>query len=233
MQRYVALTDTPNMATPVQHQFGTTILVIDDDVSILNMSARVLQKEGYHVLVAANASEALRVATDHPSAIDLLLTDVMLPSGNGMSVARALLKQRPNTPILYMSGFHADAIQAVQAEGGPNGGFLEKPFSAHVLADRVRGIVAPSAHHFQRAVVETVKAPEPVTEVSAQPTRSDAMYQLESPVRCPHCEETISSLKAVRLLRTQVNFTSTLPRRGRVLTCPSCLSILPAELTNF
>jgi len=207
-------------------------MVIDDDVNILNMSARVLQKEGYHVLVATDATEALRVSDEHPSAIDLLLTDVVLPSGNGMAVARALLKKRPNTPILYMSGFHADAIQAVQAEGGPNGGFLEKPFSAHVLADRVRGIVSPAAHHLQRAV-EPIRPSEPVTDASGQPTRSDAMYQLESPVRCPHCDERISSLKAVRLLRTQVNFTSTLPRRGRVLTCPSCLSILPAELTNF
>ena len=220
------------MATPVQQQYGTTILIIDDDVSILTMSARVLHNEGYHVLVAADATEAMRVSDEHPSAIALLLTDVMLPSGNGMAVARALLKKRPNTPILYMSGFHADAIQAVQAEGGPNGGFLEKPFSAHVLADRVRGMVAPAAQHFQRAV-EPVIASEPVTEVSAQPTRSDAMYQLESPVRCPHCDETISSLRAVRLLRTQVNFTSTLPRRGRVVTCPSCLAVLPAELTNF
>ncbi len=220
------------MASPLQSRYGTTILVIDDDVSILNMSARVLQKEGYHVLVASDASEALRVSDDHPAAIDLLLTDVMLPAGNGMAVARAILKRRPNTPILYMSGFHADAIQAVQAEGGPTGGFLEKPFAPHVLADRVRGIVTPAGHPFQGAV-EPVKTSEPVTEVSAQPTRSDAMYQLESPVRCPHCDERISSLKAVRLLRTQVNFTSTLPRRGRVLTCPSCLSILPAELTNF
>jgi DNA-binding response OmpR family regulator len=232
MQRNLPLTDTADMATPVHPQYGTTILVIDDDASILNMSARVLHKEGYHVLVAADASEAMRVSDEHPSAIDLLLTDVMLPSGNGMAVARALLKKRPNTPILYMSGFHADAIQAVQAEGGPNGGFLEKPFSAHVLADRVRGIVAPAAHHFQRPA-EPIKTPGPVTEVSAQPTRSDAMYQLESPVRCPHCDERISSLKAVRLLRTQVNFTSTLPRRGRVLICPSCLAVLPAELTNF
>jgi DNA-binding response OmpR family regulator len=232
MQRNLALTDTADMATPVQPQYGTTILVIDDDVSILNMSARVLHNEGYHVLVAADASEALRVSDEHPSAIDLLLTDVMLPSGNGMAAARALLKTRPNMPILYMSGFHADAIQAVQAEGGPNGGFLEKPFSAHVLADRVRGIVAPAAQRFQRAV-EPSKTPESVADVSAQPTRSDAIYQLESPVRCPHCNERISSLKAVRLLRTQVNFTSTLPRRGRVLTCPSCLAVLPAELTNF
>ncbi len=61
----------------------------------------------------------------------------------------------------------------------------------------------------------------------------EAVYALESPVKCPHCGETIAALKAVRLLRNQVNFTSTLPRRGRVTVCPDCHAIVPAELTNF
>ncbi len=67
----------------------------------------------------------------------------------------------------------------------------------------------------------------------SQPEKFDAVYRLETPVRCPHCGETVSTLKAVRLLRDQVNFTSTLPRRGRVVACPSCQAILPAELTNL
>lgn len=67
----------------------------------------------------------------------------------------------------------------------------------------------------------------------AQPEKFDAVYRLETPVRCPHCRETVSTLKAVRLLRATVNFTSTLPRRGRVLACPNCEAILPAELTNL
>jgi hypothetical protein len=67
----------------------------------------------------------------------------------------------------------------------------------------------------------------------SQPDRVDAVYRLESPVKCPHCRETVTTLKAVRLLRDQVNFTSTLPRRGRVVACPNCQSILPAELTNL
>ena len=67
----------------------------------------------------------------------------------------------------------------------------------------------------------------------SQPERYDAIYRLETPVKCPHCAETLTSLRAVRLLRDQVNFTSTLPRRGRVVACPSCLAILPAELTNL
>jgi ribosomal protein S27E len=63
--------------------------------------------------------------------------------------------------------------------------------------------------------------------------RYDAVYRLETPVKCPHCGETITTLRAVRLLREQVNFTSTLPRRGRVVACPKCQAILPAELTNL
>jgi hypothetical protein len=67
----------------------------------------------------------------------------------------------------------------------------------------------------------------------SQPERYDAVYRLESPVKCPHCRETVTTLKAVRLQRDQVSFTSTLPRRGRVVACPKCQAILPAELTNL
>ena len=67
----------------------------------------------------------------------------------------------------------------------------------------------------------------------SQPERFDALYRLESPVKCPHCGETLTTLKAVRLQRDQVSFTSTLPRRGRVVACPKCTAILPAELTNL
>jgi DNA-directed RNA polymerase subunit RPC12/RpoP len=61
----------------------------------------------------------------------------------------------------------------------------------------------------------------------------EAEYALESPVRCPACGKRITTIKAVRLIRAQVNFTSTLPRRGRVLACPRCLAVIPAELSNF
>jgi DNA-directed RNA polymerase subunit RPC12/RpoP len=61
----------------------------------------------------------------------------------------------------------------------------------------------------------------------------EAEYMLECPVRCLACGERITTLKAVRLIRSHVNFTSTLPRRGRVIACPHCLAVIPAELTNF
>lgn len=60
---------------------------------------------------------------------------------------------------------------------------------------------------------------------------SDAEYALEYPAVCPVCGTTITSLKVVRLLRSRVNFTSTLPRHGRVVICPKCRIILSAALT--
>ena len=62
---------------------------------------------------------------------------------------------------------------------------------------------------------------------------TEAEYTLEYPVKCPHCEQTISVLKVVRLLRTRVNFTSTLPRRGRAIACPECQAMLSAELSGI
>jgi hypothetical protein len=63
--------------------------------------------------------------------------------------------------------------------------------------------------------------------------RGDAIYRLESPARCPQCGEVIAELRAIRLLRVEVNFTSMLPRRGRVVVAPCCQTIVPAELTNL
>jgi hypothetical protein len=63
------------------------------------------------------------------------------------------------------------------------------------------------------------------------PTPSfEAEYTLESPLKCPHCRDYISTLQVLRLVRTRVNFISMLPRRGHVLVCPACHMILSAEL---
>jgi hypothetical protein len=62
---------------------------------------------------------------------------------------------------------------------------------------------------------------------------AEASYALELPVRCSACSELIAEVRVVRMLRTKVNFTSTLPRRGRVLTCPKCLAVISGELGNL
>lgn len=60
---------------------------------------------------------------------------------------------------------------------------------------------------------------------------SEAEYTLEFAATCPHCARDVKTLKVARLLRTRVNFVSTLPRRGRVVMCPHCRAIVSAELT--
>jgi DNA-binding response OmpR family regulator len=223
------------MAIVAQPETGTTaptILVIDDDADVQRFAAKALAHAGYRVLLAADVQDALHVAAAYPSKIDLALIDVMLPSGNGIELATALLTKHRDTLVLYMSGFPADAIQSVQHDGGPDGGFLEKPFSAQALVQRIKEILPVRPQQDQ-----PLPSALPVLPVAARPPstadNADAVYRLETPVSCPQCRETITTLKAVRLLRTQVNFTSTLPRRGRVLVCPGCLCVVSAELTNF
>ena len=67
------------------------------------------------------------------------------------------------------------------------------------------------------------------SEVQAAP-EAEAEYQLETPVVCPSCKSEIATLKVIRMLRARVNFTSTLPRRGRAVACPACSVVLSAEL---
>jgi hypothetical protein len=64
-------------------------------------------------------------------------------------------------------------------------------------------------------------------------TGAGALYTLESPVRCPECENEIRSIRVIRVLRTQVSFTSTLPRKGYVIVCPECERVLSAELSGL
>ena len=73
------------------------------------------------------------------------------------------------------------------------------------------------------------------TDADAMPIewQSTAAYTLDQPVRCPHCRERISSVRIVGLTRSQVAFTSTLPRKGRVIVCPECERILTAELSGL
>ena len=115
-----------------------TILVIDDDMGVQMFVTKTLKNEGYQVLAAADMQEALHMADACPTEIRLILTDIMLPTSNGMALAQALLAKRPSTPVLYMSGAGSEAIHALQFEGAPIGEFLEKPFSRSQLAKKVK-----------------------------------------------------------------------------------------------
>jgi diguanylate cyclase (GGDEF)-like protein/PAS domain S-box-containing protein len=122
-----------------------TVLVVEDEPQIRVVVRRVLTGAGYAVLEAADGAEALRTLGAHPGAVDLVLTDVMMPELNGRALAGALAAAVPGTRIALMSGFDA----ATGAQGGPpeTAGLplLEKPFTAEQLLATVRGALAPGA----------------------------------------------------------------------------------------
>jgi hypothetical protein len=93
-------------------------------------------------------------------------------------------------------------------------------------------IVEPLPGQAEEDVYELPAMGAPDAEIPAQ-WRSVASYTLETLARCPHCREPIRSVRVIGLTRTQVSFTSTLPRKGRVITCPECDCILSAELTGL
>ncbi|MCK6549378.1 PAS domain S-box protein [Myxococcota bacterium] len=122
-----------------------TLLVVEDEPSILAIMRRMLERQGYSVLAAGSASEALRIGTEHTGPIALLVTDVVMPEMNGRDLADVLRARRPELLVLFVSGYTADVITPQGVTDGTH--FLEKPFSMDRLARKVREVLGtpPSA----------------------------------------------------------------------------------------
>ena len=117
-----------------------TILVVEDDEAILNLSKMILENLGYTVLAAKTPVQAIHLAEDHPGELHLLITDVVMPEMNGRELARQLIAIRPNLKSLYMSGYTADIItHRGILDAGVN--FIQKPFCSYDLAARVRQVL--------------------------------------------------------------------------------------------
>jgi PAS domain S-box-containing protein len=114
-----------------------TLLLVEDEPDILNMTAMLLEKQGYTVLSAHTPGEAAHLATKHSNEIHLLITDVVMPEMNGRDLANSLKAQHPHLKCLFMSGYTGDVIAqyGVLAEGI---NFIQKPFSLRELATKVR-----------------------------------------------------------------------------------------------
>ncbi len=114
-----------------------TILLVEDEPAILQMTTMMLTRLGYTVVAAATPGEAIRLALAYRGKIDLLMTDVVMPEMNGRDLAVNLLSHYPDLKRLFMSGYTADIIanQGVLDEGVH---FIQKPFSMKDLGGKLR-----------------------------------------------------------------------------------------------
>ena len=117
-----------------------TILLVEDEQVVLNLSKEVLEEYGYAVITAPNGKEGLQICKDFEGQIDLVITDVVMPYMSGRELAENVGSLRPGTRVLYMSGFTDDAIvrHGVLDDGMC---FIQKPFSPAALALRAREVL--------------------------------------------------------------------------------------------
>jgi CheY-like chemotaxis protein len=117
-----------------------TVLLVEDDAAVRRLAARVLRNAGWTVLVAKDPAGALTTAATESQTIDLLITDVVLPSINGGELAERLRALRPGLPVLFMSGYAPEELVASGAL--PAGGqLLRKPFVPAALRERAEQIL--------------------------------------------------------------------------------------------
>lgn len=114
-----------------------TVLVVEDQDVVRDYTENALRTYGYSVISARSGDDALEMAKHRSGPIDLLLTDVIMPSTNGRTLARELRKSRPETKVLFMSGYVDDILNSA-GELEPDAEFLQKPFSPEALAEKVR-----------------------------------------------------------------------------------------------
>jgi signal transduction histidine kinase len=108
---------------------GETVLVVEDEAALREVTRRILARNGYRVITAASGPEALDIARNHPGEIHLLVTDVVMPHMLGKEVAERMRLIKPETEVLYMSGY-ARPVLASQGRLEPGMALVEKPFSA-------------------------------------------------------------------------------------------------------
>ncbi len=124
------------------HKGHQTILLVEDEPDILLLCQIILERNGYKVLHAVSADEAIRIAENYQGTIDLLLTDVIMPEMNGAELSKILLSARPGLKTLFMSGYTADIIaQNSVLESEVN--FIQKPITMKALISIVANILNP------------------------------------------------------------------------------------------
>ena len=126
---------------PLRATGGETILLVEDEDGVRAVARRILAAQGYTVLEAFDGAEALTLAAGHAGAIDLLVTDVVMPRKTGPQVAAELLAQRPELKVLYVSGLRGRGDRAARHWPARETAFVQKPFTHDGLAAAVRELL--------------------------------------------------------------------------------------------
>ena len=141
-----SLTVPPQRDTlvPAQAEQEAIVLVVEDERAVRQLAERILSRAGYRVMTAASGSEALALVQQQDTAIQLLLTDVVMPNMSGRQLADAMTVRYPDLRVLYMSGYTDNAIiHHGVLDSGIH--FIGKPFSASALTRKVREVLAEVA----------------------------------------------------------------------------------------
>ena len=117
-----------------------TILIVEDEDAVREPARQILKLQGYQVLEAAEAEEAIRICESYKDEIHLVISDVVMPNLSGRQLVEHLCLLRPSIKVLYISGYTDDAIIHHGIVGGEMP-FLQKPFTHNTLARKVREVL--------------------------------------------------------------------------------------------
>jgi len=119
---------------------NATVLIVEDDPGIRELSAKILKRFGYTVLSAEGGDEARQICERHDGTIHVLLSDVMMPGMNGPKVAAMLTSMRPELKVVFMSGYGTQEVArlGVVEREVP---FLQKPFTPERLANTISEVL--------------------------------------------------------------------------------------------
>lgn len=134
----------PGEAKAYHAAVSTTVLVVEDETTVRSLVMDILEAEGYKVLSAEDAEQALILAKSYDGPIHLVVTDVVMPSMSGSELAAELLHLRPDTRIIFISGYSDTEIVRRTQSGAP-ANFVSKPFTPEELQRKVREVLKDSS----------------------------------------------------------------------------------------
>ena len=120
-----------------------TILLVEDEDGLRSLNARGLRSRGYSVIEAANGIEAMEALEEKDGAVDLVVSDVVMPEMDGPTLLREMRKRNPNLKIIFVSGYAEEAFDKSLPEN-EQFAFLPKPFALSALVEKVKETMTAS-----------------------------------------------------------------------------------------